>query len=74
MQRVTISSTRGQKLSQILANNIDNGGRGIGLRIYVRYCGFTVYIKAEDIETYIEIETNLDTLNYKLDGPLPRRK
>ena len=26
------------KLSQILANNIDNGGRGIGLRIYVRYC------------------------------------
>ena len=27
------------KLSQILANNIDNGGRGIGLRIYVRYCG-----------------------------------
>ena len=27
-----------KKLSQILANNIDNGGRGIGLRIYVRYC------------------------------------
>ena len=27
-----------QKLSQILANNIDHGGRGIGLRIYVRYC------------------------------------
>ena len=26
------------KLSQILANNIDHGGRGIGLRIYVRYC------------------------------------
>ena len=26
-------------LLQILANNIDNGGRGIGLRIYVRYCG-----------------------------------
>ena len=25
-------------LSQILANNIDNGGRGIRLRIYVRYC------------------------------------
>ena len=25
-------------LSQILANNIDNGGQGIGLRIYVRYC------------------------------------
>ena len=27
-----------RKLSQILANNIDNRGRGIGLRIYVRYC------------------------------------
>ena len=27
-----------KELSQILANNIDNGGRGIGLRIYVRYC------------------------------------
>ena len=29
-----------KKLSQILANNIDNGGRGIGLKIYVRYCGY----------------------------------
>ena len=28
----------GKKLSQILANNLDHGGRGIGLRIYVRYC------------------------------------
>ena len=27
-----------KKLSQIFANNIDNGERGIGLRIYVRYC------------------------------------
>ena len=27
-----------KKLSQILANNIDTGGRGFGLRIYVRYC------------------------------------
>ena len=27
-----------KKLSQILANNINNGGRGIGLRIYGRYC------------------------------------
>ena len=26
-----------KKLSQILADNIDDGGRGIGLRIYVRY-------------------------------------
>ena len=25
-------------LCQILANKIENGGRGIGLRIYVRYC------------------------------------
>ena len=29
-----------KKLYQILANNIDNGGRGIGLKIYVRYCSF----------------------------------
>ena len=35
------------KLSQILANNIDNGGRGIGLRIYVRYCRFSVYFSFE---------------------------
>ena len=27
-----------KKLSQILANNIDNWGRGIGLRTYVKYC------------------------------------
>ena len=27
-----------KKLSQILANNTDNGGRGIGLTIYVWYC------------------------------------
>ena len=32
-----------KKLSQILANNIDNGGRGISLRIYVRYCSFSHY-------------------------------
>ena len=30
-----------KKLSQILSNNIDIGGSGIGLRIYVRYCMFT---------------------------------
>ena len=29
-----------KKLSQILANNIDNRERGIGLRIYVRYCWY----------------------------------
>ena len=28
-----------KNLSQILANNTDNGGRRIGLRIYVRYYG-----------------------------------
>ena len=28
-----------KKLSQILANNIDNGRRWFGLRINVRYCG-----------------------------------
>ena len=27
-----------KKLFQILANNIDNQGRWVGLRIYVRYC------------------------------------
>ena len=27
-----------KKLSQILVKNIDNGGRGIDLRIYTRYC------------------------------------
>ena len=27
-----------KKWSRILANNTDNGRRGIGLRIYVRYC------------------------------------
>ena len=30
-----------KKLFQILANNIDHGGRGIDLRIYVRYCRLT---------------------------------
>ena len=45
-----------KKLSQILGNNIDNVGRVIGLRIYVRYCrsaglgvrftlGTAIYIK-----------------------------
>ena len=33
-----------KKLSQILANNIDNGGRGISLRIYVRYCRYWTYL------------------------------
>ena len=37
------TETCAKKLSQILANNIDNGGRGIGLRIYVRYCGFRTH-------------------------------
>ena len=36
--RVATPKLLPRKLSQILANNIDNGGRGIGLRIYVRYC------------------------------------
>ena len=27
-----------KKLSLILANNIDHGGKGVGFRIYVRYC------------------------------------
>ena len=38
-----------KKVSQILANNIDNWGRGIGLKIYVRYCGYepSGYLSAE---------------------------
>ena len=32
------TETCAKKLPQILANNIDNGERRIGLRIYVRYC------------------------------------
>ena len=38
LQYISDTETCVKKLSQILANNIDNGGRGIGLRIYVRYC------------------------------------
>ena len=30
-----------KKLSQMLANNNDNGGRGIGLRLHVRYCSYS---------------------------------
>ena len=36
-----------KKLSQILANNIDNWGRGIGLRMYVRYCRFFQHISVK---------------------------
>ena len=32
------TETCAKKPSQILSNNINNGGRGVGLRIYVRYC------------------------------------
>ena len=31
-----------KKLSQILVNNIDNGGKEIGLRIYVKYCSYSL--------------------------------
>ena len=34
-----------KKLSQILANNIDNGGRRIGIRIHVRYCRWEWYLR-----------------------------
>ena len=37
------------RLSQILANNIDNGGRGIGLRIYVGYCSFQCLITEDQL-------------------------
>ena len=39
-------------LSQILANYIDNGGRGIGLRIYVRYCWYLVSIYSSSKELF----------------------
>ena len=34
-----------KKLSHLLAINIDNGGRGIGLRIYVSYCSWHQDVK-----------------------------
>ena len=34
------TEARAKTLCQILANNIDNGGKEIGLRIYVRYYRF----------------------------------
>ena len=52
-----------KKLSQILANNIDNGRRGIGLRIYVRYCSF---IKTRLIEIRKHAETFLANKGYVL--------
>ena len=37
------TETCSKKLSKILANNIDNGWSGIGLRIYVKYCSLCFY-------------------------------
>ena len=33
------------KLSQVLVNNIDDWGKGISLRIYVRYSRFILLVK-----------------------------
>ena len=41
-----------KKLSQILANNIDNGGRGIGLRIDVRYCRYLWLATDLSVDTF----------------------
>ena len=41
-----------KKLSQILANNINNGGTGIGLRIYVRYCGSNIIFSCTSVSKY----------------------
>ena len=43
---------------------------------YMNTDSFIVYIKAEYIYSDIakDVETRSDTLNYELDGPLPRRK
>ena len=50
-----------KKLSQILANNIDNGGKGIGLRIYVRYCRCSIKIAGciHYITLFFTINTSL---------------
>ena len=53
------------KLSQILANNIDNGGRGIGLRIYVRYCGSTIRSSAPGPHILIIFKAFLQILPIK---------
>ena len=37
------TETCAKNLSQILANNIDNGGREIGLRIYMTYCRWLLW-------------------------------
>ena len=33
-----------KKLSQILENNVDNVGRGIGLIIYMKYCSYQIIV------------------------------
>ena len=39
--RISNTEVCTKEMFQILANNIDNGERGIGFRNYVRYCSFT---------------------------------
>ena len=51
-----------KKLSQILANNIDNGGRRIGLRIYVRHCRFK---KSVTRSAFGELQLTQISLNFK---------
>ena len=41
------TSACAKKLSQILANSIDHGGREIVLRIYVRHCGLIPICRIE---------------------------
>ena len=38
LQHIGNTETCAKELSKILADNIDDGERGFGLRIYVRYC------------------------------------
>ena len=51
-----------KKLSQTLANNINNGGTGIGLRIYVWHCGSNIIFSwtsvSKDASTQATSNTN----------------
>ena len=51
------------KLSKVLANNIGNRGREIGLRIYVRYCNLKWDIEKLDIGKLETTPDNLSKLN-----------
>ena len=43
-----------KKLPQMLANNIDHGGRGVSLKIYVKYCR-SLFSKTKMLQTYVDL-------------------